>query len=80
MNVVRPSRPEPLLTRDTLVRVLATPTIDRVVRCLTGSVAVSAYELESLPLPDAGTLRAWNELDETALPLAVARAYGTAAP
>jgi adenine-specific DNA-methyltransferase len=66
---------EPLLSRKTLVRVLSTPTLDRIMRCLSGSVAVSAYELESLPLPDEELLREWDGLNEVDLYRAVADAY-----
>lgn len=44
-------------------------------RCLSGSVAVSAYELESLPLPSAKVLRDWNTLTGTALEAAVASGH-----
>lgn len=42
---------------------------------MSGSVAVSAYELESLPLPDAAALRDWAELDSAQFDAAVAAAY-----
>jgi adenine-specific DNA-methyltransferase len=76
VNVVRPTETvPPLLDQAALNRVLATKTLDRVLRCLSGSVAVSAYELESLPLPSAKVLREWNPLTGTALEVAVAFAY-----
>lgn len=76
VNVVRPATAiPPLLDQTALNRVLATRTLDRVVRCLSGSVAVSAYELESLPLPSAEVLGMWNSLTGTALEAAVASAY-----
>lgn len=75
VNVLRPTTPTPLLSRATLAALLATPTLDRVLRCLSGSVAVSAYELEALPLPTADTLRAWDALPVADLPSAVAAAY-----
>lgn len=75
VNVLRPSTAEPLLSRATLVRVLDTPTFDRLMRCISGSVAVSSYELGSLPLPDASTLAEWNTLTGAALDAAIAKAY-----
>jgi adenine-specific DNA-methyltransferase len=75
VNVIRPSQPMPLLSRAALTAVLSTRTIDRLTRCISGSVALSAYELESLPLPDAETLAAWEDLRGEALERAVARAY-----
>jgi adenine-specific DNA-methyltransferase len=42
------------LTPDDLFAYLSSHLADRLYRCLTGSVAVSAYELGSLPLPQPG--------------------------
>jgi len=75
VNVLRPAVAEPLLDRATLARVLATPTLDRVMRSLTGSVAVSAYELAALRLPSASVLATWVDLHDDALDAAVADAY-----
>lgn len=75
VNVLRPLSLAPMLSRSTLVAVLATRTIDRLARCISGSVALSAYELESLPLPDARTLAAWEELRGEDLERAVAASY-----
>jgi adenine-specific DNA-methyltransferase len=75
VNVLRPTVEEPLLKRETLAAVLATEPLDRVTRSLAGSVAVSAYELESLPFPDARTLSCWNSLSGADLEKAVASAY-----
>ena len=75
VNVLRPSAMSPALSQRALARVLATTTMDRVMRCLAGSVAVSAYELESLPLPDADELARWEHLTGADLEAAVAAAY-----
>jgi adenine-specific DNA-methyltransferase len=76
VNVIRPARDSNLLlSRSTLAAVLSTRTIDRLMRCISGSVALSAYELESLPLPDADTLASWEGLAGEALERAVAVAY-----
>jgi adenine-specific DNA-methyltransferase len=75
VNVLRPSTTTPLLTRSTLIRVLDSPTFDRLMRCISGSVAVSSYELGSLPLPDAGTLAEWNTLSGDVLDAAIANAF-----
>jgi adenine-specific DNA-methyltransferase len=75
VNVLRPTIKQPLLKRETLAAVLATDHLDRVMRSLAGSVAVSAYELESLPFPDALTLRRWNNLPSAELKVAVADTY-----
>ncbi|MGG6380335.1 Eco57I restriction-modification methylase domain-containing protein [Paenarthrobacter sp. NEAU-H11] len=75
VNVLRPNTPFPLIDRVTLGRVLATDTMDRLFRCISGSVAVSSYELASLPLPDKGTLAQWSNLNEEELRHAVAETY-----
>jgi len=75
VNVLRSTCATPALSRTTLARVLATPTMDRLMRCLAGSVAVSAYELESLPLPGPGVLGGWEHLVGDDLNAAVSAAY-----
>lgn len=76
VNVLRPRHAtSPLLSRRTLAAVLATRTMDQLARCLSGSVALSAYELESLPLPAPDVLRGWELLTDTDLEHAVADAY-----
>lgn len=80
VNVIRAVGPaKPLLSRPALAAVLSTRTIDQLMRCISGSVAVSAYELESLPLPDAATLATWEPLRGEALESAVSASYRTAA-
>lgn len=51
LNMLRPMRERPLIASDVLAAFLNSAAADRVFRCVSGSVAVSAYELESLPLP-----------------------------
>lgn len=75
VNVVRPAVEHPLISRETLAAVLSTHAIDRLTRCVSGSVALSAYELESLPLPDAETLACWETLRGDELEHFVAGAY-----
>lgn len=75
VNVVRPTALAPAVPADTVARLMATDTVDRVLRCLSGSVAVSAYELEALPLPDLAVLAQWTELPGEEFDHAVARAY-----
>jgi hypothetical protein len=50
--------------------------LDRLYRCLTGSVAVSAYELAALPLPSPDVLAKRAGLDADAFEAAVAETYG----
>ncbi len=75
VNVLRPTSAIPLISRATLARVLQTRTMDRLMRCISGSVAVSSYEIDSLPLPDARVLASWEGLDDLDLERAVALAY-----
>jgi len=77
VNVLRPAAgaKQSAITAEVLIALLATDTFDRLLRCLTGSVAVSAYELEALPLPADRVLRSWVDLlDE---PVAFARAVAS---
>lgn len=78
VNVLRPRTPGSIgpLSLSTLAAVLSTTSIDRLVRCLSGSVALSAYELEALPLPDDDVLAAWECLRGADLEQAVLVAYG----
>ena len=75
VNVLHSIVEEPILDGPTLAAVLHSATLDRVIRSLSGSVAVSAYEIESIPLPDAETLRTWNGRTDEDLEGAVAFAY-----
>lgn len=76
VNIIKPVGDEQLLSRRLLTRILSTDALDKLVRCISGSVALSAYELESIRLPDAHTLNAWENLPGDELERAVARTYG----
>jgi adenine-specific DNA-methyltransferase len=52
LNVVRPCR-SPSASLGVVAALLNSETVDTVFRCIGGSVAVSAFELEELPLPDS---------------------------
>jgi adenine-specific DNA-methyltransferase len=75
INVLRCARSGSPLTPRLLAALLNTPTFDRLYRCMTGTVAVSAYELEALQLPSADTIRAWAALSGRQLTIAVAEAF-----
>jgi adenine-specific DNA-methyltransferase len=51
LNMVRPAVRTPLISTAVITALLKSSAMDRAFRCINGSVAVSAYELESLPLP-----------------------------
>lgn len=56
LNMLRPVQDRPPVPSDVLAAFLNSAAADRAFRCVSGSVAVSAYELESLPLPAAADL------------------------
>ena len=51
LNMIYPIKKRPAVSIRVLSAFLNSEATDRVFRCLSGSVAISAYELESLPLP-----------------------------
>lgn len=80
VNVLRCAEPASPLSPALLAALLATPTLDRLYRCLTGSVAVSAYELEALPMPAPEVIEQWAQLGVGSLDGAVAKLYEHAPP
>lgn len=60
LNMLRPTTANPAVAAEVLAAFLNSAAADRAFRCVSGSVAVSAYELEALPLP------APQELDDLA--------------
>jgi adenine-specific DNA-methyltransferase len=56
LNMLRPAQGRPPVASEVLAAFLNSAAADRAFRCVSGSVAVSAYELESLPLPFPGDL------------------------
>lgn len=75
VNVLRPQGLLASLSVEQLARILGTRTMDQVVRTISGSVALSAYELESIPMPPADVVAQWAELAGDELEDAVRRAY-----
>ena len=57
LNMLVPMTSKPLVPPSLLSVFLNSTAADRAFRCISGSVAVSAYELESLPLPSAVAFR-----------------------
>jgi adenine-specific DNA-methyltransferase len=57
VNMVRPSQAEPVISAEVMAAFLNSGAADRAFRCVSGSVAVSAYELEALPLPSPEELQ-----------------------
>lgn len=56
LNMLRPLRSRPPVKAEVLAAFLNSRVPDQAFRCLSGSVAVSAYELEALPMPGPETL------------------------
>jgi adenine-specific DNA-methyltransferase len=56
LNMIRPLNGAPTVAPDVLAAFLNTRAVDQAFRCVNGSVAVSAFELESLPLPPPDAL------------------------
>ena len=56
LNMLRPTNARPSVSADVLAAFLNSAAADRAFRCVSGSVAVSAYELEALPLPSPEAL------------------------
>lgn len=61
LNMVR-AVGRPKVSPRTVAAVLNSNTLDHLFRCLNGSVAVSAYELEELPLPPASAMKSVERL------------------
>ncbi len=57
LNMLRPTVEKPPVGPQVLATFLNSAAADRAFRCVSGSVAVSAYELEALPLPAPEELR-----------------------
>jgi adenine-specific DNA-methyltransferase len=57
LNVIRAGT-LPVVGPDTIATILNSRALDRAFRCINGSVAVSAYELEALPLPSPSQAKA----------------------
>ena len=51
LNMIKPLEDSPKVSPAALVALLNSQAVDQVFRCINGSVAVSAYELQALPLP-----------------------------
>ena len=61
VNMVVPLTIRPAVDSATVAAFLNSAAADRVFRCISGSVAVSAYELEAMPLPSADSMRSVSD-------------------
>lgn len=81
LNMIRARDAVPTVAPAVIAAVLNSRAADAAFRCISGSVAVSAFELEAMPLPSPDTMRTIaeliasnstpDEIDET-----IAKAYG----
>lgn len=62
LNVIQPINKFPCVSLELLNLFLNSKIADDVFRCISGSVAVSAYEIESMPLPDPALLQPLQEM------------------
>ncbi|MBV9059719.1 MAG: hypothetical protein JO296_15235 [Pseudonocardiales bacterium] len=76
VNVLTCGDPQSPLTTRLLMALLKSAALDRLYRCLTGSVAVSAYELSAIPLPDRATLLIWARHDDATVAQEIENYYG----
>ncbi len=78
LNMMIPTVARPRVSPALLAGFLNSAAADRAFRCLSGSVAVSAYELENLPLPAAGDMKGLvgRRSSRAAIEAAAARLYG----
>jgi adenine-specific DNA-methyltransferase len=56
INIIKPVQDGSILSLELVAAFLNSSVADLVFRCISGSVAVSAYELETMPLPSAAEL------------------------
>ncbi|NBC16155.1 MAG: N-6 DNA methylase [Bacteroidetes bacterium] len=57
LNMIYPGDGTPHVSPRTLATLLNSDIVDQAFRCISGSVAVSAYELEALPLPSPDAMK-----------------------
>jgi adenine-specific DNA-methyltransferase len=82
LNMMVPTVAKPAVSPALLAAFFNSVAADRAFRCLSGSVAVSAYELENLPLPAADDLKQLlgRRVDRGDIEVAAARLYDIQAP
>ncbi|ATS24103.1 RNA methyltransferase [Xanthomonas phaseoli pv. phaseoli] len=79
LNMMIPTVENPAVSPALLAAFLNSDAADRAFRCMSGSVAVSAYELENLPLPTASDLKRMvgSKVTRASVEKACAKLYAT---
>lgn len=62
LNMIKPITEKPKVSPAVVAAIMNSNIVDRAFRCISGSVAVSAFELEALPLPSASDMQALEKL------------------
>ena len=75
LNIVKPVKKSPSISLRVLAELLNSEIVDSVFRCINGSVAVSATELESLPLPPPEALQGLEALLDRKAPADEIQSY-----
>lgn len=60
--MIRPSADKPSTFLHVIAAILNTKALDIPFRCISGSVAVSAFELNTLPMPSPEDMKAFEKL------------------
>lgn len=68
LNMIKPTIKKPKVSPALVAVIMNSKVADRAFRCISGSVAVSAFELEALPLPPAGAMKKLEKLVATRAP------------
>ena len=83
VNLIRPLGNKGQISTEALSAILNSDTVDKIFRCLSGSVAVSATELHALLLPDLEAakeidcmIRSGDEVSREAIEKVVKKGYG----
>jgi adenine-specific DNA-methyltransferase len=62
LNMIRSSEKKPVISLDGITTILNTKTLDIAFRCISGTVAVSAFELNTLPMPSPEQMKTLERL------------------
>lgn len=83
LNMIKPTVAKPRVSPAAVAAVMNSHIVDRAFRCISGSVAVSAFELEALPLPSVSDMKKLeklvaNQAPQSKIETELQRLYGVA--